>query len=245
MKQNYLLYKKTLIFQILFFVSIISLSAQNSITTTSVLENQSTDYTFNIITDSDGETWNYIDVYPVTNSTSYPSFNANSLPSDVVDIDVFFNDSIIEEVGYLRKIGASIRFDYNAIIPSGTKITIILKGIQNPAAITNLETKIIFNTGSGSPITSYSKFVDIVPNTLSISTTELSEMAVLYPNPATNYLKISGLKQQKLYTIYTITGQEILKQIAVNNKEIRIENLSKGMYFFKFENGQMIKFIKE
>uniref|UniRef100_UPI00261E2EBC hypothetical protein n=1 Tax=uncultured Shewanella sp. TaxID=173975 RepID=UPI00261E2EBC len=140
------------------------LEPTGSITTTSVIENKGTDYTFSITTDSDGVIWNFIDVYPVANSTAYPDFIGNSSPSDVDDIDVYFNDSNTEAEGFLRHLGDFIRFDHETIIPAGTKITIVLKGIKNPTAITNQEAKIVFNTDTETPITSYSEFFDILDN---------------------------------------------------------------------------------
>jgi len=81
--------------------------------------------------------------------------------------------------------------------------------------------------------------------TLGVDDYDADNSIQIYPNPTNNYLKVSGLKQQELYTIYTITGNEVLKGTAVNNEKINIQNLSKGMYFFKFKNGHAIKFVKE
>ena len=217
--------------------------AQSSITSTSLVENEMTDYTFTIITDSDGETWNFVDVYPVANSTSYPSFPGNSDPSDVSEIDVFVNDSPTEEVGFLRNLGGFIRFDHSNTYPSGTKITVVLKGMQNPAASTNLETKIVFNTASGVPITTYSTSLNI-DATLSINENGILKKAKLFPNPSSDFIKISGLSKTENYTIYNILGSEVSNDIILENTKVDIRNLINGIYFLKLNDGSTLKFIK-
>lgn len=163
MKKKYPIYKQKLTLTVFTLMSFITLFGQNSITTTSVIENERTDYTFTIVTDSAGEAWNFIDIFPVANWATYLPFANNSMPSDVLGIDIFFNDSNTEEVGFLRDFNDSIRFDYENPIPIGTKITVILRAIQNPSAGTNLEAKIIVDTYDN-PITTYSNFFDIIAN---------------------------------------------------------------------------------
>jgi len=81
--------------------------------------------------------------------------------------------------------------------------------------------------------------------TLGVNNYNIDNTIQIYPNPSNNYLKISGLKQQEVYTVYTITGKKLMRGIATNNEKINIKNLTNGLYFLKFENGHAIKFVKK
>lgn len=67
----------------------------------------------------------------------------------------------------------------------------------------------------------------------------------LYPNPTTNFIKISGLENTEEYTILNTLGQEVKKGSVSKNEKVYIENLTNGLYFLKFKNAQIIKFIKK
>jgi hypothetical protein len=67
----------------------------------------------------------------------------------------------------------------------------------------------------------------------------------LYPNPAANFIKINGLTNTQQYTIYSILGTEVSTGTIDNNEDIETANLTKGLYFLKFNNGIALKFIKE
>jgi hypothetical protein len=67
----------------------------------------------------------------------------------------------------------------------------------------------------------------------------------LFPNPTTDYIQISGLKNIENYSIYNVIGSEISKGTISNDEKVNIQNLTNGLYFLKFENGNTIKFIKE
>ena len=67
----------------------------------------------------------------------------------------------------------------------------------------------------------------------------------IYPNPASDFITISGLKNKENYIVYDVLGTEILKGIIIEEGEIRIKNFSNGLYFLRFDNGNTIKFIKK
>ncbi|MCF7569671.1 T9SS type A sorting domain-containing protein [Sabulilitoribacter arenilitoris] len=69
--------------------------------------------------------------------------------------------------------------------------------------------------------------------------------AKIFPNPSSDRITVSGLKKDENYKIYNVLGTEIIDGIIANNKKIDIKNLTSGMYFLKFENGNSIKFLKE
>ena len=67
----------------------------------------------------------------------------------------------------------------------------------------------------------------------------------LYPNPSLNYVQISGLTKIENYKIYNIVGAKIKEGSISPNESMNIQNLKAGMYFFKMENRNPIKFIKK
>ena len=71
------------------------------------------------------------------------------------------------------------------------------------------------------------------------------DKAKIFPNPSSDKITISGLKKDENYKIFNVLGTEIIDGIISNNKKIDIENLTSGMYFLKFENGNSIKFQKK
>jgi Secretion system C-terminal sorting domain len=83
--------------------------------------------------------------------------------------------------------------------------------------------------------------------TSTLSTNKFDELSGLkiYPNPSSNFVVISGLKEIKRYIIFDILGKEVLDGNIESNKRINIQNLNSGLYFLRLENGAIAKFIKE
>lgn len=67
----------------------------------------------------------------------------------------------------------------------------------------------------------------------------------LFPNPTTEYIQISGIKNMENYSIYNVNGSEISTGSISIYEKIDVRNYSNGLYFLKFENGNTIKFMKE
>ena len=64
----------------------------------------------------------------------------------------------------------------------------------------------------------------------------IENRVVVYPNPATEYLIVSGLEGSSKVEIYTITGQLVQIQNFENNVHINLD-LNAGMYLVKVTNG--------
>jgi len=80
---------------------------------------------------------------------------------------------------------------------------------------------------------------------LGISESQLKNTRIiLYPNPSTNFVKISGLKKEENYSLYNTLGKVLLNGIISNNSKIDIKYLASGLYYLKLNNGNTIKFIK-
>lgn len=81
----------------------------------------------------------------------------------------------------------------------------------------------------------------------SLSTNELesNKKHQLFPNPANEFVQVSGFEESKNYEIYNILGAKIINGLISNNEQIDIRNFTKGLYFLKFEDGITIKFLKK
>ncbi|MBD3863640.1 T9SS type A sorting domain-containing protein [Olleya marilimosa] len=83
------------------------------------------------------------------------------------------------------------------------------------------------------------------PATLSIQEVTLSPEVKVYPNPSSDYIKITNLQQSENYIVYDILGNKIIEGQLNNNLVIDIQNFQIGLYFIQFENENIIKFVKK
>lgn len=66
---------------------------------------------------------------------------------------------------------------------------------------------------------------------------------VLYPNPAHETIQISGLVATERYSVYNTLGEVVFEGSISNKEEIRVQDLSDGMYFIAFGT-HVIRFVK-
>ncbi len=74
--------------------------------------------------------------------------------------------------------------------------------------------------------------------------TELSGIGIS-PNPASDYLQVSGLKAREKYTIYSVLGAKIQEGTLNDENQIDLKKVPKGIYLLELENTKTIKFVKE
>ncbi|NNC49057.1 MAG: T9SS type A sorting domain-containing protein [Flaviramulus sp.] len=67
----------------------------------------------------------------------------------------------------------------------------------------------------------------------------------LFPNPASDYIQISGLDKGEMYSIYNVLGTKVDAGFISNYEKIDVQNIAKGLYFLKLESGNTIKFSRE
>ena len=82
-----------------------------------------------------------------------------------------------------------------------------------------------------------------LPVILGVDTQSAVEIT-LSPNPAVNYIQVSGLLKAQPYTIYSTLGQQVLSGQVENRQQINVSSLSRGLYFVEFKQGQILKFLK-
>ncbi|MCF6306577.1 MAG: T9SS type A sorting domain-containing protein [Flavobacteriaceae bacterium] len=83
-----------------------------------------------------------------------------------------------------------------------------------------------------------------LPPLLSISNFDIEKITV-HPNPASNFIQISGLITPVKYSIYSVSGAVLEKGIVKKNEKISLQDLSAGIYFLILNESKIIKVIKE
>jgi hypothetical protein len=68
---------------------------------------------------------------------------------------------------------------------------------------------------------------------------------MVFPNPSTDFVQVSGLTENKNYEIYNVLGAQIKKGTVNNNEQIDIQNLRSGLYLLKFKNENTVKIKKK
>jgi len=84
-------------------------------------------------------------------------------------------------------------------------------------------------------------------STAAIANNSLDTLGI-YPNPATDFININdNTNELSSYTIHNLLGQTVLQGI-INNKQIDVSTLEKGVYLIKFKtnsNSLTKKFFKK
>lgn len=95
----------------------------------------------------------------------------------------------------------------------------------------------------------YPKDIDIfkLDSTLSINNTESNQNEIaVFPNPSSNFIQVLGINGgKKAYAIYNTLGAKLKSGTIQENDKISIQDISNGIYFLIFENGNSLKFIKK
>lgn len=118
----------------------------------------------------------------------------------------------------------------------------------NAAIGTWVENTAVTNGDCGGPLTeANSTFTgDVRTVTLSLNEFDNKRIAI-YPNPATEFVNISGLSNIKSIKIISIDGKLI--SVLKNTSKINVSNLTKGVYFLEIQTDNSvvnrIKFIKK
>jgi DNA-binding beta-propeller fold protein YncE len=73
---------------------------------------------------------------------------------------------------------------------------------------------------------------------------ELSNLGIS-PNPASDFLQVSGIKAMEKYAIYNVLGAKIQEGTLNDEKQIDLKKVPKGIYLLELKNTKTIKFVKE
>jgi hypothetical protein len=79
---------------------------------------------------------------------------------------------------------------------------------------------------------------------VSLAKVQESESFRLYPNPVRNVINVVGTEHS--YRIYSISGELVQSgEIEANNTQVNVEELQRGVYFYKTNNDQeFVRFVK-
>ena len=161
------------------------------------------------------------------------------------DFEIFLNGV---SVGTDTQTGTDCSCTTIASNPNITRnITVTLTPAIVAAYVINGSNTLSVSTSNSSPQSRqcfYGADVTVTTTTLSVADFEYNTIKV-HPNPASDFITISGLKKTENYEIYNLIGQKIRKGITTNDESIDIQNLIKGIYLLKLENGNTLKFVKE
>jgi hypothetical protein len=67
----------------------------------------------------------------------------------------------------------------------------------------------------------------------------------VFPNPAADQIKVSGLQGKETLRFYNINGQLLFTRKVTSETNIPVGHLPSGMYFVKMNNGQTLKWVKK
>ena len=143
-------------------------------------------------------------------------------------------------------------FDFSPLsisITNGATYTWIITGGNFTTRLTDID---IYAGGSGYQGTTASTTndflfqVDIIDAPLGLEDFTSKENTLqLFPNPAVNYIQISGLTKTETYTIYNILGAVVSHGNIANKEQMNIKNLTNGLYVLKLKNGNAFTFVKK
>ena len=146
--------------------------------------------------------------------------------SDIIKVNIFYSG-----------------LDIDCYCPVQTTIK-IKKEIYKKAIVTILLRSKIGGTEENPEYSDYwtadSKEIDL-ENITNVDNPTVSNMISIFPNPAKDYLLF---KTEKQFEIIDMQGRVLLKS-EKTTKSININHLKAGVYFIKFEDGRVEKFVKE
>ena len=100
------------------------------------------------------------------------------------------------------------------------------------------------NHGGGRAALGEAKFIGALSTTLSITTNGFNEFK-LYPNPTTDFIQVSNIKEKSSAKIFDILGKELKSlELFSSSKKIDVSKLKPGLYFLSINNNASLKFIK-
>lgn len=82
----------------------------------------------------------------------------------------------------------------------------------------------------------YGAEVVVQVQVLGVEDSEYASLEV-YPNPAREFLIVTGLKSAKRFNVYDILGKNVLNGAVSNHQTIVVRSLQKGLYFLRFPYG--------
>ncbi|MCH2195006.1 T9SS type A sorting domain-containing protein [Kordia sp.] len=113
----------------------------------------------------------------------------------------------------------------------------VVTGLTNPYSILTKQNTLYIAESNGNKISK----IDI---TLSVDEVQ-KEKVKLFPNSSSRYLNVSGFAKNEKFRIISLTGKLILVGTLLEDNKIDLTGINSGVYFIKFSNGTVKKFVKQ
>lgn len=131
-------------------------------------------------------------------------------------------------------------------IPAGAQIQIIISDlIKNPANPGVYTIQWRTAAGNGQSTQDFSSKIN-VSGTLATQEVKIkhNELSV-YPNPAIEFIQVSGVGKHQKYTVYNSIGNHITEGNISEKEKIDTHHFVSGVYFLKLGNGKSVQFIRK
>ena len=100
------------------------------------------------------------------------------------------------------------------------------------------------NDAAGNSANEVTRTVNVIDSSLSnYDSSNYKHNIQIYPNPASDFFKISNTFQIKTYAIYNLTGQNILNGKINPNSKISVQHLKAGVYFLLIDKHKPLKLV--
>lgn len=185
----------------------------------------------------------FVDASGLGNSSGNIIVNSLACTPETSITFSFSEEVDIDSILALNCTNTDIDFTFT---PTGGSNSPVVASLINGTASVNLNWNNVtsFVVSTTTPIAL--GFDNLVLNSSTLSTNDFTLKTIkIFPNPSSDFIEITGPTVIENYEIYNTLGQEIKKGIVLENKKINIQNLTNGIYFLKFDNGNPIKFIKK
>ncbi|WP_407556863.1 T9SS type A sorting domain-containing protein [Winogradskyella sp. 4-2091] len=220
-------------------------SADNWVTNNSIGVGQYTDTYLYFVNDIDAFDVNFSGVRTAQNTTTGTLLSSVEGGDKIRLVDSSNNDQVLDIFGIDGENGETKSWNFsNSYVQRNSDSGPSSTFIESEWNITPKNTLLFAGVCWGEdPLDT---IVTLQSNALSVNDLTLSTNRIkCYPNPAKNYIKVSGLTTAENFSMYDILGNQVFKGTLKNNESLDLSNLTSGIYLLKTENGQTLKIIKD
>lgn len=139
------------------------------------------------------------------------------------------SDDIIYFEPYFRIVGHDFKFRFEPVVSESSQLTYYYDYID-----------VIQVVSYDGTILRYEATINIDEEETTTNKNSLSDSPIkVYPNPAQDFIQVSGLTESSIISLLDINGRELLKRNADKESEIlNISSFESGIWFVKIENGE-------
>jgi hypothetical protein len=160
--------------------------------------------------------------------------------NQLTGLDVSLNTAVIEV-----RVNDNALASLNVQNGNNTNFT-AFNALNNPSLTCVFVDDAAYSTATWTQVDATSTFVNDQAGCDALGVNDFALPALtLHPNPASTTVQIEGLITTATYTLYNAIGLQVSRGQVANNEQIDINSLASGLYFLKFDSGNILKFIKE